>query len=167
MVCLVAQEAIYLLYNAEKYAEALRHIWVDHIPKLNYWSKDPPSRDVVANAMVQEKPAAPVVVAYVNTKWFVDSGANRDICKEVGLVEGRQVEKKLTIGEAGSGQSFTSEAEGPISVSVQGKEVRVFARTIFAKRIFRKIFSLSPKRLIKAMLWCLTSLGSICMTHAM
>ena len=66
-------------------------------------------------------------------KWCVNSGANRDICKEVGLAQGRQVEKKLNIGEVGSGHSFTSEAEGPISVSAQGKELPLLARTIFAQ----------------------------------
>lgn len=137
-------DAIYLLYNARKYAEALHQIWVVHIPEQNYWSEDPPSRDIVANVMVvQEKPAVPVVVTYVNTKWCVDSGANRDICKEVALAKGRQVDKKLTIGEAGSGHSFTSEAEGPISISAQGKKLPLLTRTIFAKKIHENIFSVA------------------------
>ena len=48
---------------------------------------------------------------YSKHRWCVDSGANRDICRDVSIANGRAVAKPLMIGEAG--HSFYSEAEGP------------------------------------------------------
>ena len=61
---------------------------------------------------VQEKSIAIVVLANVNTINIVNSDANRDICKQVGLVQWRQ--KKPTIEDAGGSHSFFFEADGPL-----------------------------------------------------
>ena len=58
-------------------------------------------------------PDGPVIINYSNTWWCVDSRANREICRDVTMANGREVQKALTIGEAGQGHSFMSEAEGP------------------------------------------------------
>ena len=57
-----------------------------------------------------------VLVNYLNTRWCVDSGANRDICQDVSFAEGKEIPKALTIGEAGRGHSFQSEAIGAVSL---------------------------------------------------
>src|SRR6185312_5661998 len=80
---------------------------------------------------------------YSRGKWCVDSGANRDICRDVRMAKGKAIPKKHRIGEAGRGHSFTSEAEGPISFSVQGKPLPLFNRTIFAEQIGENIMSVS------------------------
>ena len=99
---------------------------------------------ISANVLIaQEKPDTPVVVNYVNTKWCVDSGANRDICKDISLAQGRGKAKALLIGEAGQGHSFFSEAEGPIAAKSQGKTVPLLSRVIFAKKVHENIFSVA------------------------
>ncbi len=73
----------------------------------------------------------------------VDSGANRDIFKDVSLAKGLAKPKVLVIGEAGKGHSFLSEAEGPIFISVGNKQLKLFERTIFASKIGDNIMSVS------------------------
>jgi len=88
-------------------------------------------------------PLDEIKVNYVSSRWCVDSGANRDICREISMAQGRDKAKQLTIGEAGRGHSFTSEAEGPISISVAGRQLPFLSRTIFAKGIHENIFSVA------------------------
>ena len=68
--------------------------------------------------LVVDDPApAPEVRAQLSvstTRWCVDSGANRDICKELILFGGKETPRQIAIGEAGEGHSFMSKAEGPI-----------------------------------------------------
>ena len=59
------------------------------------------------------------------------------------MAEGNAVSKQHRIGEAGRGHSFTSEAEGPISFSVDGQTLPLFNRTIFAEQIGENIMSVS------------------------
>ena len=80
---------------------------------------------------------------YASTKWCVDSGANRDICRESVLFNGHEVAKTLVIGEAGTGHSFTSQAEGPIKLHVRGKALPLFQRTILAKQVQENIMSVT------------------------
>ena len=79
--------------------------------------------------------------SYEHYRWCVDSGANRNLCKDRSQARGRDVDRQLVIGEAGVGHSFFSEAEGPIDVSIQGKKSKLLARTIFASRIQENILS--------------------------
>ena len=67
----------------------------------------------------------------------MDSGANRDICRDVSLAEGKSVPKRLVIGEAGEGHSFYSEAVGPIAVHTGNKKLPLLSRTIFAQRYMK------------------------------
>ena len=95
----------------------------------------------MANVLtVQDTTDAPVV-NYLNTRWCVDSGANRDICRDQSMADGDPVPRKLTIGEAGTGHSFCSEAVGPISFKVRGERLPLLSRTIFAKQIHENILS--------------------------
>src|SRR5689334_10577666 len=55
----------------------------------------------------------------------------------------KHVSKKHVIGEAGSGHTFTSEAEGPIAFAVGGEKLPLFDRTIFAKQVGENIMSVS------------------------
>ena len=75
--------------------------------------------------------------------WCVDSGANRDICKDASMSRGKAVAKPLVIGEAGKGHSFLSESEGPISYPLRGGCAPLFSRTIFAEKIGENIMSVS------------------------
>ena len=59
------------------------------------------------------------------------------------MAQGNAVTKKYTIGEAGRGHSFNSEAEGPIAVSIDGVPLSLLKRTIFAKQIGENIMSVS------------------------
>ena len=45
-------------------------------------------------------------------RWCIDSGANRDICKDISLSKGKAVRKSLVIGEAGRGHSFSLKRRG-------------------------------------------------------
>ena len=53
----------------------------------------------------------------------------------------KHVPKKHVIGEAGSGHTFTSEAEGPISFTIGGENLPLFKRTIFAEQVGENIIS--------------------------
>jgi hypothetical protein len=76
-----------------------------------------------------------------STLWCVDSGANRDMCNEIKLFNGRAKPKTLTIGEAGKGHSFLSQGEGPISLQVRGKALPLFSRTIYADKVHDNVMS--------------------------
>mgnify|MGYP001201220280 CR=1 FL=1 len=69
------------------------------------------------------------------------SGANRHLCRDIALSEGRAFKKDLVIGEAGMGHSFHSEAEGPITTWINGKQSDLLKRTIFATKIHENILS--------------------------
>ena len=71
----------------------------------------------------------------------VDSGANRNLCRDVKQSNGRAKKKDLVIGEAGMGHSFSSEAEGPIDVFIGGKKSSLLENTVFASKIFENILS--------------------------
>ncbi len=81
--------------------------------------------------------------AYVRERWCVDSGANRDICRDISYAEGKAIPKPLLVGEAGKGHGFYSEAEGPIKVLASGKPLPLFQRVVFAKKIAENIMSVS------------------------
>ena len=57
------------------------------------------------------------------------------------MAQGQAVPRKLVIGEAGRGHYFCSEAVGPVPVVVNGKQLPLLTRTIFAKQIHENIFS--------------------------
>jgi hypothetical protein len=59
------------------------------------------------------------------------------------MAKGKHVSKKHIIGEAGSGHTFTSEAEGPIAFAVDGEKLPLFKRTIFAEQVGENIMSVS------------------------
>lgn len=78
---------------------------------------------------------------YDPRRWCVDSGANRHLCRDVSLAQGRAKEKDLVIGEAGLGHSFRSEAEGPIPVELKGRRSKLLHHTVFASKIYENILS--------------------------
>ena len=81
--------------------------------------------------------------SYVKTRWCVDSGANRDICRDISIAEGDPIPRSLVIGEAGRGHSFNSEAIGSVACNIDGKKLPLLTRTIFAKQIHENIMSVA------------------------
>ena len=101
--------------------------------------------DVAANVLVAQEcgvePEVVVRAAQSVTRWCVDSGANRDICRDEQLFAGNAKPKVISIGEAGQGHCFTSKAEGPISLRLKGEQLPLFTRTIFADQVNENIMS--------------------------
>ena len=87
------------------------------------------------------EPEVVVRAAQSVTRWCVDSGANRDICRDEQLFAGNAKPKVISIGEAGQGHCFTSKAEGPISLRLKGEQLPLFTRTIFADQVNENIMS--------------------------
>jgi len=75
------------------------------------------------------------------TRWCVDSGANRDICKERHLFAADLKLKEIKIGEAGVGHTFTAQAEGCIPLRLGKEKLPLFARTIYAEQVNENIMS--------------------------
>ena len=102
----------------------------------------------VAHVLVAEEsePAAAVLQARSSansTRWCIDSGANRDICKEYELFGGKAAPKVIAIGEAGTGHSFTSKAEGSIPFKHKGEAMPLFTRAIYADQVSENIMSVA------------------------
>ena len=132
---------IYLRLHAEAHCKYLFNRWQGAVCRARAQFTE---EVIQSNVLIaQEQSPEKVTLNYSNTRWCVDSGANRDICREVCMAEGREVPKKLVIGEAGRGHSFLSEAEGPIPIAAKGKALPLLSRTIFAKRIHENILSVS------------------------
>ena len=80
--------------------------------------------------------------ARTNTsRWCVDSGANRDLCRDLNLFGGRARPKTIRIGEAGLGHTFESSAEGPIALRTNGRGKPLLNRVIYADQITDNIMS--------------------------
>ena len=103
---------VYLVFHAREYARDLFSAYREatvrgDIPIFVF--------PVTANVLkVQELDS--VSNSYVGTRWCVDSGANRDICRDISMARGQAIPRILTIGEAGTGHSFTSEAIGACTI---------------------------------------------------
>ena len=95
---------------------------------------------LVAEGMTQHKTDADVPRAN-SSRWCVDSGANRHLCRELGLFRGKQVPKTIRIGEARAGHTFDSNAEGPITLHAGGKPLPLLSNVIYADAITDNIMS--------------------------
>jgi hypothetical protein len=60
-----------------------------------------------------------------------------------GALWGRAKQKALVIGEAGTGHSFISQAEGPITIKAKGVTLPLLSRTIFATQVQENILSVT------------------------
>ena len=138
----------YLNMHAEMYAKNMWNVWARMVTEAKYPSCKVKKERVCAAVLIAQEAsisdcADSVMINYTNTRWCVDSGANRDICRDVSLAQGREISKALSIGEAGQSHSFMSEAEGPVDVSANGKILPLLDRTIFAQKIHENIMSVS------------------------
>jgi hypothetical protein len=101
------------------------------------------AQPAVATAkMPSAEPATTMAMRSVAAaRWCVDSGANRDMCNQRHLFSGPMTPKRIRIGEAGSGHSFTSEAEGAIPIHVRGEALPLLGRAIYAEKVSENILS--------------------------
>ena len=74
--------------------------------------------------------------------FIIDSGANRDICRDKYLFQGNLVPKQTVIGEASAGHVFTAEAEGAISLKLKGRPLPLFERAIYSENVTENIMSI-------------------------
>jgi hypothetical protein len=132
----------YVRSKATSYGIELFKCWLKHVSP-----RRAQHRGSVARVLIASEAGDPTVmtaeVRNTSTRWCVDSGANRDICRDIRLFNGRAKPKVLTIGEAGQGHSFSSQAEGPLSLHVGGKVLSLFSRTIYADKVQENIMSVS------------------------
>ena len=91
----------------------------------------------------KEKPLVLTAKTQTPNRWCVDSGANRDLCKDFSLAGGQEKPCAIPIGEAGEGHSFLAEAVGPISFKHNNEQLPLFSRTIFARKVSENIMSVS------------------------
>ena len=133
----------YVRDKATSYGLELFKCWLKHVTVRQ--DSHPRARVLIASEQGASPSQPPICVSYASssTRWCVDSGANRDICREPALFNGRAQPKVLTIGEAGQGHSFQSQAEGPITLHVRGKVLPLFSRTVYADQVHENIMSVT------------------------
>ena len=87
--------AAYLRVHALAYGNYLYAAWRDAARRGELVSYH---QGIQANVLTVQE-GGDVSVNYLNTRWCVDSGANRDICCEVSMAQGRAIPRRLIIGE--------------------------------------------------------------------
>ena len=108
------KSADYARAKATSFGIELFKCWLKHASAQRPRAAGPHARVLIANEESESPPLPEEIrINYTSTRWCVDSGANRDICREPSLFNGNVRPKILTIGEAGQGHSFMSQVKAP------------------------------------------------------
>jgi len=136
------KSADYARAKATSFGIELFKCWLKHASAQRPRAAGPHARVLIANEESESPPLPEEIrINYTSTRWCVDSGANRDICREPSLFNGNVRPKVLTIGEAGQGHSFMSQGEGSIALHARGKQLPLFSRAIYAADVQENIMS--------------------------